>query len=437
MPPPNDPGAILRRLETFGVKLGLERMRLLLAELGDPQRRLPAVLVAGSNGKGSTSALLAAMASAGGYRTGLYTSPHLESVEERLRIDGRAVPLERLGGLLDRVVGAAERATGEPPTYFEALTAAAFLWMAAEEVELAVLEVGMGGRLDATNTADPVLSLVTSISLEHREHLGDTLAAIAREKAGILRPGRPALAWVEEPEALAAIREVAAEVGADLGSAAELVRVESRKDMKDGQRVHLTTPAGSYHLATRLVGPHQVRNLGLAVLAAEALAGLGWPRLDAAAVAMGAARCRWPGRLETIVLPGGRRVLLDAAHNPEASQVLAAWLERLGEPYDLLFGVLGDKEVSGMLAPLARRARRVLLTTPASDRARPASDLRAWLPEGVAATIEPELGIALERGLAPGAPTLVACGSIYLIGAVRRLLRERYGVPEPATAPLW
>lgn len=435
MPHPTHPGDILRRLETFGIKLGLERMRLLLADLGDPQRRLPAVLVAGSNGKGSTAALLAAMASAAGYRTGLYTSPHLESVEERSRIDGRAVPPERLGELLARVVAAAERATAEPPTYFEALTAAAFLWMAEERVELAVLEVGMGGRLDATNTADPVLSLVTSISLEHREHLGDTLAAIAREKAGILRPGRPALAWVEAPEAWAALREVAAGLGAELGSAPELVRVEGVEAL--GQRVRLATLTGRHHLETRLAGAHQVRNLGLAVLAAETLAGLGWPRLDAAAIAAGAARCRWPGRLETVELPDGRRVLLDAAHNPEAAQVLAAWLERLGEPYDLLFGVLGDKEVSGMLAPLAGRARRVLLTTPASDRARPAADLREWLPDGVAATVEPELGIALERGLAPGAPTLVACGSIYLIGEVRRLLRERYGVPEPAAAPLW
>jgi len=154
------------------------------------------VLIAGSNGKGSTSALLAAMATAAGYRTGLYTSPHLETVEERLRIDGESIPTERLGDLLARLIPAAERETGTPPTYFEALTVAAFLWFAEEKIDLGIIEVGLGGLLDATNLCDPMLSLVTSISLEHQEFLGDTLAAIAREKGGIFRPGRPALAWI-------------------------------------------------------------------------------------------------------------------------------------------------------------------------------------------------------------------------------------------------
>ncbi|HEV7515684.1 MAG TPA: Mur ligase family protein, partial [Thermoanaerobaculia bacterium] len=247
---------ILGRLEASGIRLGLDRLGRRLARLGHPERRRPAVLIAGTNGKGSTSALLAAMATAAGYRTGLYTSPHLETVEERLRIDGSAVLPERLGDLLARVVagsldaGLAEE-PADLPTYFEALTAAAFLWFAEEEVDLAVLEVGLGGRLDATNLAAPVLSVITPISFDHQEYLGDTLAAIAREKAGILRRGRPALAWIEEPEPAAAVREVAAEVGADLRFASSEVRIEGIEPVavgSPGQRVRLATPVGRHDL---------------------------------------------------------------------------------------------------------------------------------------------------------------------------------------------
>ncbi len=375
--------------------------------------------MAGSNGKGSTSALLAAMSSAAGLRTGLYTSPHLESVEERLRIDGRAISPDELAGLLERIVETAS------PTYFEAVTAAAFLWFAERQVDLAVMEVGMGGRLDATNVCEPELSLITSISLEHREHLGDTLAAIAREKAGTFRPGRPALVWLEDPEPSAAVRTVAAELGTDLRFAPELVTIR-----KDGQRVRLTTPGGEHDLELALPGAHQARNLALAVLAAEEL-GIG-----SEAIAEGARSCRWPGRLERVDLPGDRVVLLDAAHNPEGATALAEFLDQASGPVDLLFGALGDKDAADMLGPLAKRARRIVLTTPASDRARPPEDLAALLPGRDEVEIVPDLGQALERALRPGA-RLVVCGSIYLIGEVRKRLRERFGVPEPASAPLY
>src|SRR5262245_1693249 len=210
------PDAILSRLETLGIKLGLDRSRTLLTALGEPQRRFPSVLVAGTNGKGSTAALTAAMTNAAGYRTGLYTSPHLEKVEERLRIDGCMIASDRFAAILADLVTLAERETGSPPTYFEAVTLAAFRWFAEERVDLAIVEVGLGGRLDATNLADPILSLITPIGFDHREYLGDTLAAIAREKAGILRSGRPAFAWVEESEATESLRATAAEIKADL-----------------------------------------------------------------------------------------------------------------------------------------------------------------------------------------------------------------------------
>ena len=422
-----DPDVVLARLEALGIRLGLDRLRTLLAALGDPQARFPSVLVAGSNGKGSTSALLAAMAGAAGYRVGHYTSPHLESVEERIRIDGRSIERGRLAGLIERVIAASEADGGELPTYFEALTAAAFLAFAEDAVELAVLEVGMGGRLDATNVVEPVLSVVTPISLEHREHLGPTLTAIAREKAGVLRPGRPALAWVAEPEAEAALVDVAAEIGTELALADREVRIESIESLGwEGQKVRIATASATYDLRLALLGEHQARNLALAVAAAEALSAVGFPNLNDAAIAEGAAACRWPGRLEPIDLPDGRRVLLDAAHNPAGVATLTAFLDQQGEPFDLLFGVLDDKQVDEMLLPLASRAHRVTLTQPSSPRARPAAELAALLTTRPHVYAEPDSARALDLALATPSPLLVACGSIVLVGELRTALRLRH-----------
>jgi dihydrofolate synthase / folylpolyglutamate synthase len=426
-----DPRPILSRLEALGIRLGLERVRTLLAALGDPQQRLPAVLVAGTNGKGSTSALVDAMARAAGYRTGLYTSPHLETVEERLRLEGRTIGSGRLGELLAELVAVAEAETGSP-TYFEALTVAAFRWFVAERVDLAVVEVGMGGRLDATNLSDPLLSVITPIAFDHREMLGDTLAAIAREKAGILRPGRPALAWIEDEEPAAAVRAVAAGLGTLLRFASDEVRIEGVEPQGwEGQRVRLSTPVRRYDLRLALLGDHQARNLGLAVRAAEVLSELGFERLDARAIAAGAAACRWPGRLEVVDLPDGRRVLLDAAHNEAGAAVLAAFLARCGEPVDLLFGALADKDVRGMLSDLAPHARNLVLTMPPSPRAKPPEELAALLQDRTGVLVEPDPGRALDRALTLGGGFLVACGSIFLTGEVRKGLRERFGVPPP------
>lgn len=427
------PDVILARLEWLGIRLGLESTDQLLAALGRPQLRYPTVLVAGSNGKGSTSALLTAMADAAGYRTGLYTSPHLEAVEERIRIAGRSIAADRLSGLLTRILDLSERERGSLPTYFEAMTVAAFLALAEEEIDLgidlAIIEVGLGGRLDATNLCDPQVSLITSISLEHQEMLGDTLDAIAREKAGILRPGRPARVWIEAPEALAAVREVADGLGTPLVSAPDVVRIESVESLGwEGQRVRLRTPVRGYDLRLALLGAHQVRNLGLAVLAAETLAERGFERLDGEAIAAGTAACRWPGRLEVVPLPDGprkRRIVLDAAHNPEGAAVLGEFLERMAASYDLLFGVLADKDAPAMLGHLAPRARRIVLTTPASPRARTPEELASLLPgREPDIRVEPDPAAALDHALALNGETLVICGSIYLIGEIRKKLRK-------------
>ncbi len=422
--------SILRRLEGLGIRLGLGRMREMLGRLGNPERAVPAVLVAGSNGKGSTSALLASIARAAGYRTALYTSPHLERVEERLQLDGEPVPSEALGRILARIVETTEGAGDGLPTYFEALTLAAFLWFAEEGAELSVLEVGLGGRLDATNVAEPILSLITSISLEHRDMLGDTLAAIAREKAGILRPGRPALAWIEAPEALDSVRAEAARVGAKLETAQDRLRIVGATPQGwDGQMVEMETARAGYRLNLALPGAHQLRNLGLAVAAAEELADLGWTQIDAAAIEQGVAACRWPGRLESLLLENGKRVVLDAAHNPEGAEMLGRFLaERqaeTGEPVDLLLGLLGDKDATEMLGHLVPHAARIVLTAPPSPRAKDPAELAALLPVKAVAEVVPDLDEALERALAMSPRTLVVCGSIFLIGAVRERLRGR------------
>ncbi|HUO86850.1 MAG TPA: Mur ligase family protein [Thermoanaerobaculia bacterium] len=446
MPLPPDAAAALARLETFGTRLGLDRMRRLLGALGEPQRGLPAVLVAGTNGKGSTAALLAAVGRAAGYRTGLYTSPHLETVEERLRVGGDAIAGEVLGELVLEAVAAGERSLAEPPTYFEVLTAAAFLHFRRSEVELAVLEVGLGGRLDATNTADPAVSVITPIALEHREHLGDTLAAIAREKAGVMRPGRPTVAWADEPAVTTALAAAAAAAGAQLVPAERRASIGSVGPRIDapwgGQEVVLETARGPLALAVPLLGEHQAVNLAIGWAAAEAMAAGGWSRLDAAAFRGGAARWRWPGRLEVVELPGARpcrRVLLDGAHNPHGARALARFLAAPPTPFPrppvMLFGALADKDAGEMLAALAPLAGELILTRPPHERGRAPDTLRATLPRGSRAEDEPDHAVALERALAVagdrGADTVVVCGSLYLVGAVRTALRERFGVPAP------
>ena len=410
------------------MRLGLEAPRRLLAEMGDPQKRFATVLVAGTNGKGSTAAWLAAMAVAAGYRTGLYTSPHLEELTERVRINGRAVPGEELGDWLLAAGSAAETALGALPTYFELITAAAFRGFAAGAVELAVIEVGMGGRLDATNVTEPVLSVITEIGLDHERYLGGSLAEIAAEKAGILRQGRPVIAGCSRPEALAAVRRAAMSVGAEMVDASAAANWRPLREPADG--LEMTTERRTHRLRPRLAGEHQRRNLALAVLAAERLRLLGWSGFDAAAIADGAARCRWPGRLET-VLAADRRILLDVAHNPDAAMQLATHLEGLGRPYDLLIGTLDDKRVERILPLLAAPARRVVLSRPTGARGREPAELRRYVPGG-RAVVEPRLGPALELALDGDAPLLVVCGSFYLVGEVRRMLTRRFGTPAAA-----
>jgi dihydrofolate synthase/folylpolyglutamate synthase len=406
--------AILDRLEVWGQKLGLDATRRLLDVLGRPQQRVRAVLVAGTNGKGSTSAALASILSAAGFRCGLYTSPHLEHVEERLRIDGMAISEAELGHWLRRVLDAGGEA---PPTYFESLTAAAWLHFAHHGVDAAVFEVGLGGRLDATNVSDPVLSVITQVARDHAPQLGWTLTSIAGEKAGVMRSGRTCLTWPGRPEVERELRRCAAVCGAHLVDASAGVELD--------------------RLQTPLAGRHQLGNVALAIRAAQEFCALTGRELPAEAARKGVEALRWPGRLEWVdVHPRGvrRRVLFDAAHNPAGAAALRAYLEETGLRFDLLYGSLAEKEPEQCLPVLAEKADRVALTDFDHPRAASPETLTPLIP-GNRAIVYGDAAVALEHCLAEASSTtrtLVVTGSLYLVGEVRSALRDRFDVPTAA-----
>ncbi len=431
MSDPRAPSSALSRLRPRGIQLGLENLGRLLRAQGDPRTRLPAVLVAGTNGKGSTASLLAAMATAAGYRTGLFTSPHLEREAEQIRIGGEPIDAEELEQRVSAAAALGER-VGVPVTAFEALTAAAFGCFADRGADLAILEAGMGGARDATNLADAAVSILTTVGLDHRAFLGETEAEIAREKAGVFRPGRPAILGWLGAEAQRAAVGAAERIGARVQLARHRIRdLEAEPHGACGQTVRLATGRRAYKLELALAGAHQAQNLALAVLAAEALCDAGWERLDRTAIRRGAAGCRCPGRLELLRAPDGRTVLLDAAHNPDGAHALERFLAQRGQPYDLLFGTLRDKDAAAMLRLLAGGARRIELTRPLSDRAWDPAALTATQLSAVELRRQPDLGRALASALESTPPhLLVVAGSLRLVGDVRARLRRLGFAPD-------
>jgi dihydrofolate synthase/folylpolyglutamate synthase len=416
--------ARLESLELRGMKLGLAAIEALSGRLGRPERRVPTVLVGGTNGKGSTAATLSSIAGACGVRAGLYTSPHLIGVTERIRIEDRDVLPGDLDAALARVFAAADAAPAIPATYFEASTAAAFLLFAERPLDLAILEVGLGGRFDATNIAPAVLSVVTSIGLDHTRELGDTLAAIAREKAGIFRRGRPALARATASEALEALRAAAEETGAVWHDASEEMTIRLDGTGADGTRFTLTTPRREAALATPLPGAHQAWNSALAARAAELLPETAL-LLTPERLAEGVRRVRWPGRLERFEV-GGRAVLLDGCHNTEGAAALAAFLADAGLAgrCPLVFGAMADKDVEGIARILFPAVLGVTLVAAPSPRAASAEELSrrvpgapggVWTGPGVVEAI----GALLARG---GSAPIIVAGSLYLVGEARAWL---------------
>ena len=426
--------AWLDGLESLGIQPGLERITALLERLGNPHRDLPSVIVAGTNGKGSVVAFLAAMLEAAGIEPGVYTSPHLVRFRERIRVGVENITDDELAALTGEVRRAVEamRREGLPsPTYFEATTALAFLHFRRRGVPLAVLEVGMGGRYDATNVATPLACAITPIALDHTQFLGTTVAEIAFQKAGIVRRGVPVVVAAQPTEAEQVILAAAAAEGAPV-LRTSACRVEPAGGFSDPPDVVFTTPAGHrFHARLALRGDHQVDNAATALLLAETLRDLDRFAIDDAAIGRGLASAQWPGRLE--LRPGGSRgpvggaavdLLLDGAHNPAGCRILAGYLrhhQAARARRVLLFAVMRDKPAAEMLSILRDVADEAVVTTLPLPRATPALDLeRLARDAGLPATVAPDPSAALTvaaRHAGKGG-LVVACGSLYLVGAL-------------------
>ncbi len=415
-------------------KFSLDEIRILLEALGNPHRRFKSVLIAGTNGKGSTAATLASILRESGLRTGLYTSPHLERPNERIRVSGVEIEDEAFARRYFTVHDTAQNLVLEGklahlPSFFEIFTAMAFLHFAEEAVEIAVLEVGMGGRLDATNIVDPLLSIITDISLDHTEWLGPTIAAITREKAGILRPSGTLITLPQHPEANQALGEIAVDLNVRGVNAA--LYMPTRDFQQNGGEAYPVEVLGSeINVASPLHGPHQQRNIALAIAAAVELATTHKFAITPASIAAGIRATRWPGRLESITTRSSdestpTQWVLDVAHNPAGAWALRASLHAIDpQPRALVFSCLRDKPLAELAQILFPLFDQVVFTPIASPRATPLEELmQAAAQTGTSAqaaeTVAEALTIAQEH--ANGAPVIIS-GSVYLVGEARTLL---------------
>jgi dihydrofolate synthase/folylpolyglutamate synthase len=405
----------LRGGEYTGMRPGLERIEALLEALGHPERAYTIAQVGGTNGKGSVAAMLAATLRAQGRRVGLYTSPHLVDFRERIRVDGEVIAED---AVVDGVEAIGTQVARLDATVFEATTALALDHFARERVEIAVLEVGLGGRVDSTTVGRPAVAVLGPIDFDHREFLGDTLTAIATEKAGILRSGI-AISAAQAPEAAAVVLAHAARAGVPLLLEGRDLSVTLRSRSLAGQRIDCAGPGWRLDdLRLGLLGAYQPGNALLAATAAREL-GAG-----ERAIREGLARAHWPGRFEVRRREGGWLVL-DGAHNPHGARALAASLQAyFGDaPMTLVTGVLRDKDAAGILGPLAARARRVVLTSFTSPRAAVPADLRAFVPPGCQVAVADSVGQALAVAEGePRFPVLCVAGSLALVGDALRHL---------------
>ena len=402
----------LTGLRNLGSRLGVDRMRLLSARLGHPERAQPCFHIAGTNGKGSTSAMIEAIQRAHGRRTGLYTSPHLVQIGERIQVDRAPLPDNAVVALAERLRPHYEAIRAEDPenapTFFELITAAALLEFAERKVDVAVLETGLGGRLDATNVCAPEVCVITSIGLDHQEYLGPTLAAIAGEKAGILKPGVPCVVGDVPPEAEAVIVARAREVGAPL----HFVRDRFAAGLPE----------------TNLAGAHQRRNAGAALLACELATRL---PVDDAKARAALRSVEWAGRWQEFRLADGRRLIVDGSHNEEGIRAVAPLLAALPSP-TIIVGALGVDRARPLVAAAAKSAGKLVLVRPDNERACSVEELAALVP----ADFRGEVRAASVAELFPSPATCVAAGeaivvlgSLYLVGEVLARLRG-HGLPD-------
>jgi dihydrofolate synthase / folylpolyglutamate synthase len=422
-----DPLSYLFGLGQFGIKFGLENMFAIVGRLGHPERSFRSVHIAGTNGKGSVTAMIDAGLRAAGHRSGRYTSPHLVDLTERFAIDGRPVAADKMVAAVADVQHAIEQLLAEGvlqahPTFFEVTTAVAFELFRRAGVETAVLEVGLGGRLDATNVIEPVATAITSIAYDHQQYLGSTLPEIAREKAGIVKPRVPVVVGDVDPEVFATIADIARERGAPVVRAADGVTVTRR-----AATIGLRTPVRDYGDVTMgLQGVHQIGNAIVAVRMLELLDSQGIT-VPADAVRSALARPSWPGRLDLRRLTDGREILFDAAHNPAGAATLASYLRELDTGrLPLVFAGMNDKDLEGMLRPLLPVVGPLVVTR--------ASNRRSADPErlvNLARQIAPATSVTLAASPLEAldiawrtSPRIIVAGSIFLLGDVLKLAQQ-------------
>jgi len=420
--------------QAAAAKFDLENITILAEHLGRPDRAYPSAHIAGTNGKGSTAAFLESVLRHAGFRTGLNTSPHLEKINERIRINGEEISdqaftetFTRLHERIEELLAAGKLRAH--PTYFECVTAMAFEYFARERVDFAVFEVGLGGRLDATNILSPLVTIITRIDFDHENFLGHSLAEIASEKAGILKPGVPFVLSEQRPEARQVVLARAQSLGCPVIEPAQIFRV-NQESMQTG-RVHarvVETDSGKiFELAPNLPGRFQLENALNAVAAAQLLQDRGF-QIPSDAIAQGIANTVWPGRLEK--LQSAPDVYLDGAHNPSAARELAHFLEQnfAGRKIWLIYAALRDKavdEVAGLLFPFAAE---VIFTTPRTSRAVSAAQLAEIAGHHAARfSVIPDAERAFEFALAEAAPedAIFVTGSLYLVGQLRHYWKHR------------
>jgi dihydrofolate synthase/folylpolyglutamate synthase len=411
-------------LKASGPKFGLDRMRGLAGALGHPERTVPVIHLAGTNGKGSVAAMLDAIFQAAGWRTGLYTSPHLVKLGERVQVNRQILSEDEIAAYTRELRPVAERLgrfdAGDHPSFFEFMTAMAFLQFARRRCDISLIEVGLGGRLDATNVVQPEIAVITSIGLDHCEFLGDTLEKIAAEKAGIIKPGRPVVLGHMPAVAEEVIRDIAAGCASRVVSVGEVF----------GEKVD-NCPR------TNLEGDYQRWNAATAALVARTLPPV-W-RLDDEVIARGLQQASWPGRWQRLRLADGRLLVLDSSHNPEGAQVLDDNLKRLvaetGRAPVVITGALGIERARALLETIGRQAREIYFTVPRQSRACSFEELEALVPVAFAGrTHREELTeiFPAPQTCAVGRPddVIIVTGSIYLIGEVLACLEPQRGAGE-------
>lgn len=409
----------LYRLERFGIKLGLDNIRRLLSLLGDPHRGLKALHVTGTNGKGSVCAYAASVLQEAGYRVGLYTSPHLVRFNERIQVDRSPISDEEVlrlwGGMQPAIAAMTAARSIDHPTFFEVTTAMAFQYFRERDVDVAVIEVGMGGRMDATNVVDGLVSAVTRVDLEHTDHLGKTVTRIAREKSGIIKPTSRAVTVAQE--ALPTIEARCREVRAPLLVVGRDVHAERTAYDLRGQEVRVRGPFGELILQTPLLGAFQVENLAIAVSALAELRSAGFVIQDET-IRAGIRSVRWPGRLDRV--REAPTVLVDGAHNRPATEALALSLRELfpGRKISLVVGILSDKDLRGMAAALGPLASRVYAGRPNTPRAFDGDEVANAFRPFAESTSSPSVREALDAALSAAArdDVVLITGSIYTAG---------------------